>query len=442
MPHAKGIAAWPTVNGFDIVGPRGDESIHVLLARVTIAPSAKWDSLKAGDPVVLRKVPNRPELEGMAATVVEHLHQKERPWRVTTRKLPAERPRAPPQPAEALTVPAASLTFSWWAGREMWMVGVRLAPYIDSLERLPHSARSKLDTIVSGDEGAPMSLVLQLGKLLQGAGDVEGATPLYRDVLDARRAALGSSHLATLTAINCLGVVLHDQGDLASAGALYREALDVRREVLGGRHPQTLASLNNLGVLLQDLGNLEGAAALLREALETKKVTLGERHPETLGSIGNLADLLRELGAFDEAAATLADTAAIASEGVGPNHVLTLVTEAKGARIHMAKTGQCAPLAEVVERMGAALGAAHPQTRKYATAAKLGAAASEAEVQAAVTEAESRAASEAAHAQATQLMPTVPALELPTTPHVAAARPSSLLDDFDDFEFDDLETFR
>ena len=132
-------AAWPTLNGFDIVGPSagsGTESIHVLLARVIVKD--KWTMpLQKGDAVVMYKVPKRPDLDHMTAIIVED-RAADGSYKVTTRKQRADHPDGPPQPAEDLAITAASLTFSWWAGREMWMNAVRLAG------RLRHHVRPLL----------------------------------------------------------------------------------------------------------------------------------------------------------------------------------------------------------------------------------------------------------------------------------------------------------
>ena len=55
-----------------------------------------------------------------------------------------------------------------------------------------------------------------------------------------------------------------------------------------------------------------------------------------------------------------------ARETLGADHALTLVSEAKAARIGIALGDADAnTLREVVARMEVALGAEHPQTRKY-----------------------------------------------------------------------------
>ena len=62
----------------------------------------------------------------------------------------------------------------------------------------------------------------------------------------------------------------------------------------------------------------------------------------------------------------MGDVPQVARETMGAVHLVTLVSEAKAARIDIALGDADANvLREVVARMEVALGAEHPQTRKY-----------------------------------------------------------------------------
>jgi tetratricopeptide (TPR) repeat protein len=89
------------------------------------------------------------------------------------------------------------------------------------------------------------------------------------------------AHRITLARAN----KLYAEGEIDEATPLYREVIEMRRQTLGDRHPDTLTSIHNLGRLLTDQGRLDEAAELLREALEARRQTLGHRHPDTLASI-------------------------------------------------------------------------------------------------------------------------------------------------------------
>jgi len=184
--------------------------------------------------------------------------------------------------------------------------------------------------------------------------------------LEAQRATLGDRHPDTLTSINNLGELLRERGDLDSAEPLHREALDARRETLGDRHSDTLTSISNLSLLLHNKGDLDGAEPFCREALEGKRQTLGDRNVATFITLGNYADLLREKGELHAARRVMGEAPEVARESIGADHITTLVLEAKAARIDIALGDADAnALRDVVARMEAALGAEHPQTRKY-----------------------------------------------------------------------------
>ena len=89
--------------------------------------------------------------------------------------------------------------------------------------------------------------------------------------------------------MNNLGSLLQDQGDLDGAAPLYREALQARRETLGDRHPDTLISIWNLSKLLatQDETKKGEAKQLCQEAVTGAREVLGDAHPHTKIFLGN-----------------------------------------------------------------------------------------------------------------------------------------------------------
>ena len=170
----------------------------------------------------------------------------------------------------------------------------------------------------------------------------------------------------SIAAALAIPMLMIDQGDLDGAEPLLRKALEECYEKLGDRHPSTLTSIGNLGSLLNEQGDLDGAEPLLREALEGLRETLGDRHLHTLISIGNYADLLREMGDLGAARRAMGNAPEVARETLGADHANTLAVEAHAARIAIALgEADMTALRDVVARMEAALGAEHPQTRKY-----------------------------------------------------------------------------
>ena len=137
-----------------------------------------------------------------------------------------------------------------------------------------------------------------LALLYRGQGRYSDAEPLYREALQALRAA---RHPDALKAVNNLANLYSDQGRYGDAEPLYREALQTRRETLGARDPSTLTSLSNLAVLYLVQGRYGEAEPLFREALQARRAVLGPRHPDTLQSLNNLALLYKDQGRHGEA---------------------------------------------------------------------------------------------------------------------------------------------
>lgn len=82
-------------------------------------------------------------------------------------------------------------------------------------------------------------------------------------------------------------------GRTEEAEALFREALEARRIALGSTDPATLVVINNLGLMLRDLGRWNEAHALLSEEVAARREGQGDSHPDTLTSMNNLASMLK-----------------------------------------------------------------------------------------------------------------------------------------------------
>jgi len=249
-------------------------------------------------------------------------------------------------------------------------------------------------------------ITLARANKLYAEGEIDEATPLYREVIEMRRQTLGDRHPDTLTSIHNLGRLLTDQGRLDEAAELLREALEARRQTLGHRHPDTLASINELGRLLKDKGELDEAAELLREAMNEaaplfndalgdldsftnmgmllkdqdkleeaeplwresllrRRATLGDRHASTLVSINNLGMLLKAQGKLEEAEPLLRESLVGRRATLGDRHASTLVSiNNLGLLLQdQAKLDEAEPLLrESLEGSRATRGNRHPDT--------------------------------------------------------------------------------
>lgn len=150
---------------------------------------------------------------------------------------------------------------------------------------------------------------------------------LFTEALEARRAALGDSALATLTSLNNLGLLLREQKELPQARALLSEAVTKRRAAQGDRHPETLTAINNLAACERAMGNLPAAQALYEECLAARREELGAEDPDTLTSINNLAAVYRSQGNTTDAEGLMYEAAATARKVLGPDHPHTKIFE-------------------------------------------------------------------------------------------------------------------
>jgi len=113
-------------------------------------------------------------------------------------------------------------------------------------------------------------------------GKPEEAEPFARQLLSRWIETSGVDHRITLTIMNNLGLLLQDQGKLKEAEPLFRRALEGFEKTLGPDHSNTLTSVNNLAFLFYDQGKLNEAESLFRRAVEGSERTLGPDHKTTL----------------------------------------------------------------------------------------------------------------------------------------------------------------
>jgi tetratricopeptide (TPR) repeat protein len=178
--------------------------------------------------------------------------------------------------------------------------------------------------------GEPTPLLLVpanwIAGLLQQAGDLVRALPLFEQTLADRERVLGGEHPDTLTSRNNLAYAYESAGRLDEAVALHEQTLTASERVLGGEHPDTLDSRHNLASVYRSAGRLDEAIALHEQTLTDRERVLGGEHPDTLISRNNLAYTYKSAGRLDEAIA-LHEQALIASERVlGAEHPNTLIS--------------------------------------------------------------------------------------------------------------------
>jgi CHAT domain-containing protein len=155
-------------------------------------------------------------------------------------------------------------------------------------------------------------------------GDRPAAEGAWREVLAGFARRYGEESLATLTVMSNLGMLLEQVGLFDEAEPLLRDALAAARTVLGPTHPQTLTIMNNLALLLESQGTFDQAEALYLEPLETLRAQGQGDRPEALAMENNLAYLYLLQGAGVEAQRRFAELFERFAGSLGPSHPDTL----------------------------------------------------------------------------------------------------------------------
>lgn len=127
-------------------------------------------------------------------------------------------------------------------------------------------------------------------------GLLDKALPLLEQTLKVRRAALGSDHPDTITAIGNVGYILHALGRAEEAEPMFREAVERIERLRGSDHAEVAAHLNNLGYLLVDMGRPKDAYAYYERALAIQLREKGPDDVDTLLYENNLGGAMEAAG--------------------------------------------------------------------------------------------------------------------------------------------------
>jgi tetratricopeptide (TPR) repeat protein/CHAT domain-containing protein len=203
-----------------------------------------------------------------------------------------------------------------------------------------------------------------LAGLYATLGDYAAALPLFRQVLEVTRAALGAAHPQFAASLNDLARLYHAMGDYAAALPLLRQALEVTRSTLGETHPQFATSLNDLAALYQAMGDHGAALPLARQALEVTRAALGEAHPEFAGRLDTLALLYSARGDLAAALPLAQQAVEVTRAALGEAHPELAGRLHNLARVYrdMGEHAAALPMyQQALEVTRSALGEAHPE---------------------------------------------------------------------------------
>jgi CHAT domain-containing protein/Flp pilus assembly protein TadD len=162
--------------------------------------------------------------------------------------------------------------------------------------------------------------LLSLASLYSLTGRDAKAIPLFLQVAEIARNALGPEHPAYATTLNNLADSYRKAGHYEKAEPLFLQAAEIRRKVLGSEHPDYARSLHNLAILYYHTGRYDKAEPLLRQAEEIFKKSVGAQHPAYASSLTGLATLYLVAGRYDEAEPLYLQAAEIFKQALGAEH--------------------------------------------------------------------------------------------------------------------------
>jgi tetratricopeptide (TPR) repeat protein len=125
---------------------------------------------------------------------------------------------------------------------------------------------------------------------------------------------LGSEHPQTLEFQSRLGIAYHAAGDLDRATQLLDETLEAQKRVLGPEHPNTLDTQNMLAFAHQAAGDSDRATQLFEETLAARERVLGPNELETVMSRWNLGNAYMLAGDVTQGEALRAQALKVAQE--------------------------------------------------------------------------------------------------------------------------------
>ena len=242
---------------------------------------------------------------------------------------------------------------------------IGLGSAADALAQLDRAARLRTDTLGPGHERTIEVEVLR-GIAMLDKGDTDRGRDHLQRTLNRARAALPADHTAIDDAMYFLASAVYKQGDVAGAEPLFRDLLERYRARFGEAHTETVAAMGSLGLILQRLERFDDAVALSERATELDIQINGPEHPLALSSRSNLALLYLRLGRLDEAEPILRDVLDARERVLPGTHRHIGVSRSLLARLHMLREeyDEAEPLAmSAYKQLVASLGPDHPYTR-------------------------------------------------------------------------------
>jgi non-specific serine/threonine protein kinase/serine/threonine-protein kinase len=202
----------------------------------------------------------------------------------------------------------------------------RLGRYPEA-KQVAHQAVEEGERSLEKGNPAVLGAMNSLAIMESIQGHSEAAVPLFRQVYEARRLALGPEARNTLSAQLNLGIALSSAPHgLPEADTTLHELLAVLDRSRSPEDPSRVRALASLAHVLRKEGKNDEAIAMFRNAVETARRVLGPEHPDTLTIMNNFSDELRMTAQPKEAESVARQTLALRERVLGPDHPFTTTT--------------------------------------------------------------------------------------------------------------------
>ena len=124
-----------------------------------------------------------------------------------------------------------------------------------------------LQQIPEEDRGAS-ELLKNLANVIWRQGKPDEAEPLYKDMVQGRRAVFGDEDVRTLAGLHVWGRFQRAKGQTEEALKVLLEVVTGREKVLGRAHEDTLASNMELAEVHRGMNNIDKAESLIKDVIQ------------------------------------------------------------------------------------------------------------------------------------------------------------------------------
>ena len=151
------------------------------------------------------------------------------------------------------------------------------------------------------DDPLLASTLSNLGGLHLMEQDHEGALAYFDEAYRINEKNLGSGHMRTIQTMSARAGALHLAGELDRASTVQADVVEALHGALGPDHPEVGVALRNLSMIEAAVGDTTGALTHAERALEIYERVYGTHHERVVQALAAIAELMAARGQANEA---------------------------------------------------------------------------------------------------------------------------------------------